>query len=730
MALNLLSTLATQAGTALTKRFMKNKDFDPTDAVPRFIKATEDVAKAVPPLAPQIKGATAGIKAISNGVNSLFPKQPQVTPTLSQGPVQGPLQPVQQTAGVDLQNQAFGQSGGLILPPPSAPQTGVIETVSSSEINLTQPNQQGNQGSVTSGQSTQDVNLTDLASQIAQAGGSVDDFLNLARGIQGGGADIDEIKNELGIPDLIEDQFKAPTETAQDIYKRAFDEAGLPALKQQILDIDSQISTARNQLNEAIGEELNNPFISAASRSARIRNAQQLAENRIGNLEANRGALTGLYNQGLDQVEGLVTGVLQQSENDRIRSAEQLNFLLDEADRRLNRATAEQDRELFRFVPEFLQQQAEFSGQPTELDLLKLQEQRLKNQKLASDISGGGSGSGKPPTSSQFQAATYVNRMGQAEETFIGKNDFILGLGTAGLIAERLKPEFMKSEDFKLYEQAERNFINATLRRESGAAIADSEFENARKQYLPQPGDTQAVLDEKARNRAIVRQGLSREAGNALEADPLDSAFGTLGFNNDLSRSQNGSNLGDLSSRYESSGRPDAIGYDSTGGYSYGTYQLAHNNAKKFVENSSFGGYFKGLRFNSPEFRNRWQEVAQAFPEQFEAEQKNYIKQTHFDPQVQKMAKAGIDINWFSDTVKDVIWSTAVQHGANTDIVVKAIKGLGNKFKESDLVNAIYNERWAGGKRFASSTPAVKKAVYNRFFGNNGERNLALSRLS
>lgn len=62
-------------------------------------------------------------------------------------------------------------------------------------------------------------------------------------------------------------------------------------------------------------------------------------------------------------------------------------------------------------------------------------------------------------------------------------------------------------------EQAQRNFVNAVLRQESGAAIGASEFENARKQYFPQPGDTPEVIAQKAANRRTAIAGLARSAG-------------------------------------------------------------------------------------------------------------------------------------------------------------------------------------------------------------------------
>lgn len=203
-------------------------------------------------------------------------------------------------------------------------------------------------------------------------------------------------------------------------------------------------------------------------------------------------------------------------------------------------------------------------------------------------------------------------------------------------------------------------------------------------------------------------------------------------FSNDLSMSRNGStwdNLGSLSEKYESGGNPGAIGYDSTGGYSYGTYQLAHNNALNFVNQSQFKDAFKGLAFNSAQWRQRWQDIAKQAPQQFAQAQKQFIAKTHFEPQVSKLAKAGIDINSLPQVVKDAIWSTAVQHGANTDVVTKALAKAGKNASPSDMLKAIYKERWLGGARFASSTPAVKKSVYNRFFGKNGELALALQRL-
>jgi len=57
-------------------------------------------------------------------------------------------------------------------------------------------------------------------------------------------------------------------------------------------------------------------------------------------------------------------------------------------------------------------------------------------------------------------------------------------------------------------DQAQRDFINAVLRRESGASISPTEFDSARKQYFVQSGDSDAVISQKAKNRQLAMNGM------------------------------------------------------------------------------------------------------------------------------------------------------------------------------------------------------------------------------
>lgn len=116
-----------------------------------------------------------------------------------------------------------------------------------------------------------------------------------------------------------------------------------------------------------------------------------------------------------------------------------------------------------------------------------------------------------------YTAATYGKRVEDANtqlESLINKPGFDVASQSTAL-KSKYSPELFKNNDIKLLEQSKRNFVNSVLRRESGAAIAPSEYESANKQYFPQPGDTKDVLEQKKRNREVALAGLKSEAGNA-----------------------------------------------------------------------------------------------------------------------------------------------------------------------------------------------------------------------
>ncbi|WP_455918758.1 phage tail tip lysozyme [Ensifer canadensis] len=131
-------------------------------------------------------------------------------------------------------------------------------------------------------------------------------------------------------------------------------------------------------------------------------------------------------------------------------------------------------------------------------------------------------------TVDEKQAMTFADRMNRsgalidqyADAGLSVKDQFIRGNNYIPDFAEN----WMVGEDFQNFDQARRDFINAQLRRESGAVISPEEFDNANKQYFPQPGDGKDVLEQKRRNRQTVTNGMSRSAGPTYKTPSLDEA--------------------------------------------------------------------------------------------------------------------------------------------------------------------------------------------------------------
>ena len=119
----------------------------------------------------------------------------------------------------------------------------------------------------------------------------------------------------------------------------------------------------------------------------------------------------------------------------------------------------------------------------------------------------------KPLNDVQAKAQLFGTRMQEADKVLStlsseGKN-YSTPLANTPFIGGVVNP--LNSEQGQMLDQAKRDFINAVLRRESGAAIAESEFDNANKQYFPQIGDGPAVIAQKARNRQLAVNGVLAE---------------------------------------------------------------------------------------------------------------------------------------------------------------------------------------------------------------------------
>ena len=189
---------------------------------------------------------------------------------------------------------------------------------------------------------------------------------------------------------------------------------------------------------------------------------------------------------------------------------------------------------------------------------------------------------------------------------------------------------------------------------------------------------------------------------------------------------------GDFSARYESgTAGSAAIGYDKTGGTSYGKWQLSSKQGSL----SGFLNYLDAqggaaaataarLRAAGPAdtgsrqgaMPEAWKKEAQANAE-FERWQWEYVRGTFYEPAAQSLPGGAAALASASPAVREMIWSTAVQHGAAgaTDIFKKVWR---DGMTDADFIRATYADR---ATRFGGSDPEVRASVQRRL-AEEGER--------
>jgi hypothetical protein len=191
-----------------------------------------------------------------------------------------------------------------------------------------------------------------------------------------------------------------------------------------------------------------------------------------------------------------------------------------------------------------------------------------------------------------------------------------------------------------------------------------------------------------------------------------------------------GEDLGSMAAQFESGSEgTSAVGHDSTGGTSYGKYQIASNTGTMDL-------FMKHLQKTNPEaferlskagpakagkdgaFAQEWKKLAKEG--KLQGSEHEFIKATHFDVGVEKIKDKKLqEMIKGSKALQEVMWSTSVQHGGGGagSIFNKAYK---EGMDEQALIKEIYAQR---ATRFGSSTPQVRASVQDRF---RKEQQLAL----
>lgn len=123
-------------------------------------------------------------------------------------------------------------------------------------------------------------------------------------------------------------------------------------------------------------------------------------------------------------------------------------------------------------------------------------------------------GASKPLTEGQSKALLFGSRMQDSgaiidELALKGVNKSVPGSRSGYGVGATINA--MQPQEFQRLDQAKRDFINAVLRRESGAVISAEEFANAEQQYFPQPGEGPDVIKQKRDARALATRGILAE---------------------------------------------------------------------------------------------------------------------------------------------------------------------------------------------------------------------------
>lgn len=125
----------------------------------------------------------------------------------------------------------------------------------------------------------------------------------------------------------------------------------------------------------------------------------------------------------------------------------------------------------------------------------------------------------KPLTEFQGKAVTFGTRAAQSHNILNALEESVNPMSVAASRTGGMLVNWALDPKTRQVEQAQRDFINAVLRQESGAAIGKQEYESAARQYFPEPSDPPEVIAQKRAAREMQIKGFARQAGPAGAGD-------------------------------------------------------------------------------------------------------------------------------------------------------------------------------------------------------------------
>lgn len=175
-----------------------------------------------------------------------------------------------------------------------------------------------------------------------------------------------------------------------------------------------------------------------------------------------------------------------------------------------------------------------------------------------------------------------------------------------------------------------------------------------------------------------------------------------------------------VSEKFESGGRgvsTVSTGNGDNGGVSYGKHQLSTNagTMAAFLK-SEFGKpftEFNGYTPGTTAFNAVYKSVASKRADEFAAAQAAFIRKTHYEPQAATLEKAGWNLGKRHQAVREMVYSTAVQYGPNTSVLLNC-SWLPSDTDEQLITKAQQFKKRSVPTYFKRSSIAVQKSVEDR----------------
>lgn len=139
-------------------------------------------------------------------------------------------------------------------------------------------------------------------------------------------------------------------------------------------------------------------------------------------------------------------------------------------------------------------------------------------------VQGVGADKGGKPTESGLASAGYLQRMTAAEGVLDGLAvDGVDRIGLLRGLAVGTRGEgYALGPQEQMLLQAQRDWVRAKLRKESGAVIGDEEMAEEIRTYFPQPGESDEVVAQKRESRKKAERQMQITAGDAADrAGPI-----------------------------------------------------------------------------------------------------------------------------------------------------------------------------------------------------------------